>query len=208
MRTNIWLKAAVLFGATAALMAAASAQEAVPGVPPTAPLNTSVPHLSYGASQILQLAQAKLGDETIIAFIKNSGNSYRLSADQIIYLRQQGLSDAVVTAMLNQPRVGLSVPVPSTPAPQPVMSSAYAEPPATSSLAPSVTYVQTAPSTTYYYSDPYYYYPGYAWYPVVSFGWGWGWGSRGGGCRIGYGGYHGGWHGGGFAHGGHGGGHR
>ena len=41
-----------------------------------------------------------------MAYIKNSGNSYGLNADQIIYLRQQGVSDAVITAMLNQPKPG------------------------------------------------------------------------------------------------------
>ena len=180
----------------------------MPDASPAGSVNASVPHLPYGASQILQLAQAKLGDDTVIAYIKNSGNSYRLNANQIIYLRQQGFSDAVLTAMLRQPRVGLSVPVPSTPAPQPVAASVYVAPPstATATVAPSVTYVQAAPSTTYYYPDPcyspYYYYPGYVWYPSVNFGWGWG--GRGGGNHFRYGGYHGG----GFARGGHGGGHR
>ena len=50
--------------------------------------------------------KANVGDETIIAYIKNSGNSYGLNADQIIYLRQQGVSDAVVRTMLNQPQTG------------------------------------------------------------------------------------------------------
>jgi hypothetical protein len=208
MKTNIWLNAAVLVSAVVASVAAASAQEVVPDASPAAFVNASVPHLPYGTSQILQLTQAKLGDDTVIAYIKNSGNSYRLNADQIIYLRQQGFSDAVLTAMLSQPRVGLSVPVPSTPAPQPVAAGAYVAQPSTSTatVVPSATYAQTAPYTTYYYPDPYYspyyYYPGYVWYPSVNFGWGWGW--RGGGNHIGYGGYHGG----GFARGGHGGGRR
>ena len=60
--------------------------------------------LPYEITQILQLQKAKVGDETIIAYIKKSGNSYSLNTTQIIYLRKQGLSDAVITAMLNQPR--------------------------------------------------------------------------------------------------------
>ena len=66
--------------------------------------NASMQQLPYGVSQIVQLEQAKVGDETIIAYIKNSGSSYRLDADQIIYLRQQGISDGVITTMLNQPK--------------------------------------------------------------------------------------------------------
>src|ERR1700690_3693788 len=69
-----------------------------------AAVNAPAPQLSYGASQIVRLEQAKVGEDTIIAYIKNSGSSYPLDANQIIYLRQQGISDGVITAMLNQPR--------------------------------------------------------------------------------------------------------
>jgi len=166
-----------------------------------AAVNAPVTPLAYGVPQIVQLAQAKVGDNTIIAYIKNTGNSYGLNADQIIYLRQQGLSDAVITTMLNQPRPGVAVATPTTPAPQPVASTAYRGPVSTATIAPTVTYVQTVPDTTYYYQPYYqpYYYPAYAWYPPVSFSFGWGgwWG----------GGWHGGgWHGGGYGGGWHGGG--
>ncbi len=163
---------------------------------PAAASASAVP-LSYGLTQVLQLAQAKVGDSTIIAYIKNSGNSYDLSADQIIYLRQQGLSDAVLTTMLTQPRPGLAVAAPTTPAPTPETVSTPA--PATSStvapaavatttVAPTVTYVQTVPATVYNYSQPCYY-PTYAWFPPVSFSFGWGGGWHGGGWHGG-----GGWH--------------
>jgi hypothetical protein len=161
--------------------------------------NSPGPQLAYGVPQVLQLVQARVGDDTIIAYIKNSGNSYGLSADQIIYLRQQGASDAVVTAMLQQPSPAVvataPVAMPTTLAPQPVASESVS----TATVAPSVTYVQSVPAPTYYYAQPYYY-PGYAWCSPVSlsFGWGWGGGWHGGG--------YGGWHGGGYG-GGHGGWH-
>ena len=160
--------------------------------------SATVSQLSDGMAQIVQLAQAKISEGTIIAYIKNSGNSYRLDANQIIYLRQQGISDAVITTMLNQPRPGVAVATPTTPAPQPVASTAYSGQVSTATVAPTVTYVQTVPDTTYYYQPDYY--PAYAWYPPVSFSFGWGgWyggGWRGGGWRGG-GGHGGGWHGGG-----------
>ena len=160
-------------------------------------VNAPVPQLSGGVSQIMQLVQAKVSDDTIIAYVKNSGNSYGLDANQIIYLRQQGISDAVITTMLNQPRPAVAVATPTTPAPQPVASTAYSGPVSTATVAPTVTYVQTVPDTTYYYQPDYqpYYYPAYAWYPPVSFSFGWGGGWRGGGW--GGGGHGGGWHGGG-----------
>ncbi|HEY5044129.1 MAG TPA: hypothetical protein VIK53_19330 [Verrucomicrobiae bacterium] len=165
-----------------------------------------VPQLSYGVPQILQLAQANIGDDTIIAYIKNSGNSYGLNADQIIYLRQQGVSDAVIRTMLNQPKPATAAATPP-PASQPEESSTdnMAET-STTTVAPTVTYIQTVPATTYYYYQPYYY-PDYAWYPPVTFSFGWSgnWGgSHFGALRSG--GFGGGFHGGGFGGGVHGGG--
>lgn len=167
------------------------------GTAPAPAIVTAPPALPYGASQILQLAQAKVSDDTIVAFVKNSGNSYGLNASQIIYLRQQGVSDPVITAMLTQPQAGIappapapadtastaSIPMPTTPPPD--MSGAYDS---TAMVAPDESYVPT-----YYYPQPYYCYPNYyGWYPGVTVFWG-------GGFR---GGFHGGFHGGGGFRGG------
>ena len=198
--------AGVALSAATALAQDSSATYTAQPAAATAP----APQLAYGVSQILQLAQAKVGDDTIVAYIQNSGNSYGLNADQIIYLRQQGISSAVITTMLNQPKPGVAAAAPTTSAPPATSSTATA--------APTVTYVQTVPATTYYYSVPDttyyyyqpYYYPAYGCYPGVSLSFGWGgWyggGFRGGGFRGG--GFHGGgFHGGGFHGGGfHGGG--
>ena len=181
---------------------------------PLAAVSAPTPELFYGVPQILKLVQAKISDDTIIAYIRNSGNGYGLNADQIIYLRQQGVSDAVLSAMLNQPRAGM--PMPATPAP--VAASDYAEQASPTTVAPPVTYVPSIPDTTYY-SEPYvyytspYYYPAYAWYPSVTDCYGWGGGWRGGwhgGWRgsapVWGGGWHGGWHGSAPSGGWHGGG--
>lgn len=145
------------------------------------------PPPGQGVAQILQLAQAKISDDTIIAYIRNSGSSYQLDAKQIIYLRQQGISEKVINFMLNQSKV---VSAPEQPAAQPDSS-----------------YYSSA-----YYAQPYYYpydggYPYYSGlYPgVFSFGF------RGGfhdGFRGGFhnGGFRGGFHGGGSGF--HSGGHR
>jgi hypothetical protein len=172
---------------------------------------TPAPPLAYGVAQILQLSQAKVDDGIIISYIKNSGNSYGLNADQIIYLRQQGISTGVINAMLSQPAPGVvaggsAVPMPSSPAPQ----VSYPQQPAQSSgmVGPSVSGIDptaAAAANSYYYQpyySPYYsypYYPAYGFYPGVSFGWGGRWGPGFGGWRGGWGG---GWHGGGGFHGG------
>lgn len=209
MKTRAFQNAVAALAVTSLVWSASTVPaQNLPGAVAAQPAGgVSAPQLAYGVPQILQLAQAKVGDDTIIAYIKNSGNSYGLTADQIIYLRQQGLSDAVITAMLNQPRPGVMaaaapVATPATPAPQPVASTAYAAADvSTATAAPTVSYIQSVPATTCYY-QPYYYYPSYCWYPPVSLSFGWVWGGgHGGSC------YYGGWHGGGYCGGGwHGGG--
>jgi hypothetical protein len=173
----------------------------------SATAQNSAPQLAYGVPQVLQLVQAKVSDDTIIAYIHNSGNSYGLNADQIIYLRQQGVSDNILTVMLNQPRPA------SSPAPTAPPDNSYqAQAPAVYTPTPAPTYVQSAPppSTVYvvpnsqnYYYNTYaqpYYYP-YSYFPSISLAFGFGGSSYYHGGY--YGGYHGGYYGGGGYHGGY-----
>lgn len=234
MRTTCFkpLAAFVAVASMAFPVATAVAQESsatyTQSEPSAAP--APAPHLAYGVSQILQLQQANVGDDTIISYIKNSRNSYGLNAEQIIYLRQQGLSAAVLNAMLSQPHPGViassGVAMPSSPAPnvsdlqpmpQPVSAPTSIVGPSVSAIDPTAA---AAAATTYYYYQPYsypvysypYYYPAYGYYGYypgvsLSFGWRGGWG---GGGWHGGGGFHGGGWGGGFHGGGGGfhGGHR
>jgi len=174
----------------------AAAPSTTPVVSQPAPLT-----LSPAMVQILRLSQAKVSDSTILAFIQGNGQSYALSADQIIYLKQQGVSDAILNAMLTQPQTVATSPAPApVPTQAPLNDVVYASP-----AADTTTYVAPATSVYYppvYYDSSPYYYPYYGWCgPVVTFGYGGGWGGgyRGGGYHGG-GGFHGG--GGGF-HGGH-----
>ena len=175
------------------------------------------PNLSYGVPQVLQLVQAKVGDDTIVAYIQNSGTIYTLDASQIVYLRQQGVSDLVVTTMLNQ-RKNIAASAAQTAPPQNYSSDANGAQTSTAVAQPTVTYVQSVPQSsvyvipdtqTYnydanYYYQPYYY-PYYAWpyAPVsLSFGFGgrWGGGWHGGGFHSGGGSFHSGGSHGGFHH--------
>ena len=153
MKTRNWQQMLAIM-AIAGLGLSASMVQAQDSSAPT----TAQPQLSYGVSQIVKLAQAKVGDDTMIAYINNAGNSYGLNADQIIYLKQQGVSEAVIMAILNQPKQGVAVATPTTPAPQPVVSSTditgsgstiTTASGSTATVAPTVTYVQTAPAATY-----------------------------------------------------------
>jgi hypothetical protein len=185
---------------TAALVLAARtvpAQDSTTRAGQTAPAQ-----LSYGVSQIIQLSKANVSEGTIVNYIQNSGNSYGLDADQIVYLKQQGVSDAVINTMLNQPRAGQTA---TTIPPQlayPGASSAvtYVQPASPVVPAPSVYVVPDTQTYNYYayayhpYYGGYYYYPCYqssyyygGCYPSASFVFRFG-GGHGGGM------YHGGWH--------------
>jgi hypothetical protein len=50
---------------------------------------------------IISLIGAGLGQETIVAKIRNSPGSYDLSTDKLIALKQKGVSDAIIAAMLD-----------------------------------------------------------------------------------------------------------
>lgn len=178
---------------------------------PTAASQTAA-QLSFGVPDVLKLSQAKVSDDTIIAYIQTSGRSYsELSASEIVYLHGHGVSDSVLDAMLTQ-RKQVSAAAKSRPqAPVTQANATTSAPPYPQAyVAPTVTYVQPAPAAMVYGipNSPtvvdYSYYPSYGYYgyysPPLSLSFGFG-----GGYRGGY--YYGGGHGGGYRGGGsHGGG--
>src|SRR5208282_721578 len=63
-------------------------------------------NLSPALQEVVKLAQAHLGDDVILAYIKNSGASYTLSADDILYLKGQGVSQNVISVLLQKGSAG------------------------------------------------------------------------------------------------------
>jgi hypothetical protein len=225
MKTRNLQSLLLAIAAVAALAFAAGnvvAQDSTTATAQPAAASQPAPQLSYGVPQVLQLEQAKISDGVIVSYIQNSGTIYSLKADEIVYLKQQGVSDNVLNAMLNQRGrlTGSSEPAATTASPTAASTQTYAP----AAPAPAVVYEQqtASPSTvyvipdtqtyqydTYYYSGyPYYSYPYYGGYyygwPAVSLSFGWG-GYYGGGYHGGGGGFH---DGGGGLRGGGGGGLR
>lgn len=206
---------AAIAGALAGLLACSLSVTAQTNVSTQTPAATEAAaspvkpsQLPYGVADVLKLAHAKIGDNTIIAFVQSSRSQYGLGASEILYLKDQGVSEPVIAAMLRNGKNS----APTTAAPAAV-STVTDNPPAPATYAPPAqTYVQNVPAQapastvyvirnlppTYVYSD--YYYPAYngcygAFFPPVSFSFGWGGGFRGHGFP------HGGVHGGGsFGH--------
>lgn len=213
----------------AGLHAEEALQSLVPSTNP-APASTvaakSRRPLAVATQEVLKLSRAKLNEDTIIAFIGNTTTSFDLTADDVVYLKEQGVTDRVLGAMLGQ-RLATTAP---QPAPAPIPATTANPGDARVLTAPGVpqsttvvyqqappTVVQESPTYVYSYPSyaPYYgyypYYGGYYWgRPAVSLSFGFGYyggyrgGYHGGGYHGGGGGYHGG--GGGGHSGGHGGG--
>jgi len=194
------LGAAEVNATVSAPVPVASAQVAVStGLPPA-------------ANEVVKLTRAQVSEDVILSYVQNSSSSSSLTSDDILRLRNEGVSDRVINAMLDRHSKVMDS-LPKTSAPVPVYadnssSSAPAQPAPTveAPLAPtSSTYVIPYPAATsayygyyrpyyypYSYGYPYYGYGGYYGGPVFSFRFGFA--GHGGGWRGGHGG---GWHGGG-----------
>ena len=181
MNSMKWL---AIFAAIAIPLLVAHAQTAAPGS-----------NLSPNAAEVVKLAGSGVGDVIVTAFVQNAQGTFDLSADNVLYLRDVGVSQAVITAMLNhdnalhaqapqgpppmQPTDMQAAPVPNAPAPGPAPAPEVAYPgaaPASAAPAPQpapapVSYVGSPPpDVSYFYDDlaPY-----GAWVSLPAVGWCW-----------------------------------
>ncbi|HXC99235.1 MAG TPA: hypothetical protein VN048_07830 [Verrucomicrobiae bacterium] len=159
-------------------------------------------------SDVVKMNDAGIAPDVIANYVRNTDARSTLSADDIIYLRDHGISTGLITTMIQHGAVAPSapaaqtVPLPATPAPAP----AYAQYPSyTQSPAPDYSAYQQQPDVNYnYYSypnygynTPYYWNYYYPYYPVWYYPYGFGFRNRF--CfRPGFGhvGFVGGFHGG------------
>jgi len=185
---SIWIGGAVFVLATSSGQVRSQTTEPSSATP--GPANHPI-QLTCGTTDVLKLVRAKVNDDTVVAFIETSRTEYELEVAEILHLKEQGVSDKVITAMLKKSAAVAAapapVPLPGTSAVAPAQTQVYAPPP----QAPVTTvYVEQVPQPPYVYPD-YYYYPAYSgwggfYYPPVSFGF------RYGGSYHGGGGSHGG----------------
>ena len=147
-----------------------------------APATAAAP-ISPNASEVVKLAGSGVGEDVVLAFIQNSQSMFNLTADNVLYLRDLGVSQSVITAMLNHDNLLRSQAPQSAPqqfAPAPAAAPApeapapavapVAQPPA-QVAAPAPTYVSSPPpDVNYFYNDlaPY-----GSWVSVGGVGWCW-----------------------------------
>ena len=144
--------------------------------PVSAPANLS---LSPGISEVVKLAQAGVGEEVIFAYVDKFGGSFQLGADQILYLKDLGVSENVLTTMLKHDAVAapaaslvqtqivsnVSQPLPVNPAP-PAEAAPVAAATAPPPTAPEVAqfYDALSPYGSWVYLSTY----GWCWQPTVA----------------------------------------
>jgi hypothetical protein len=146
-----------------------------PGAPEQA--QAAVPaNLSPGAAEVVRLAGSGVGDDVVLAYIQNSQVPFNLTADNVLYLKDIGLSPQVTSAMLNHDSTLRNQPqqyAPAAPAaPSPVAPAVPAPAvPAVPVATPPPTYVTSAPAdVSYFYNDlsPY-----GTWVSLEGYGWCW-----------------------------------
>ncbi len=191
------------------------------------------PYLSSGLQEILKMHEAGVDKSVILAFVQSASVAYHPSANEVIYLRDEGVSTEIISAMLKRggdlrdraaelQREELRTRQIEQPPPAPAPAEPV-QPQSTATAAPQTTRVVYASPPVYNTYPPYRYnyvtYPSYSyarpWYrysyagyrpyywPSISFGY------RSScyprfGLSVGFGGYHGAWR---FSGGGHGGRH-
>lgn len=111
-------------------------EEAVPLQKVSGPQHQVSPELA----EIIELVEAGVGEEAILAFIEKSNKSYPLSADDILYLNDLGVSAEIIAALLRHqgsaptPSAGTPAPASTQPAP-PAQAAAETSPPAPGAVA-------------------------------------------------------------------------
>jgi len=151
--------------------------------------NTSSPdpvQLSPAVNDVVKLYESMVSEDVLISFAENSHYPFKLTADQIVYLQDIGVSDAVMNAMIQrdafltgqpaeQMLVQSDAPVeevpPATSVSQ-VQAPVYAgNPPPATEPAPQTTVTETRVVTREYFHDqlaPY-----GSWVHVDNYGWCW-----------------------------------
>ncbi len=145
--------------------AAAAPTDATPTNLAPAELPKLPADLSPGLADVIKLTQSNVGDQVVVNYIKNSGNTFKPTADEILYLKDLGVSEEVIsTLMVNgtsgAPSVATAAPAPQpAPTPQPLSPepSVAATVPPPDMPAPTTTVVEQTPppevTVNYFYDS-------------------------------------------------------
>jgi len=66
------------------------------------PASARTPYLSAGLPEVVKMHKAGVDASVLLAFVQNSPTAYHPSAKEIIYLRDQGVSSEIISALLRR----------------------------------------------------------------------------------------------------------
>jgi hypothetical protein len=143
---------------------------ATPDNPPALPANI---YPFSPLAQVIKLMQAGVSEDVIKNYVSNSGSTFNLDSDKIIYLKDIGLPDDIVTAMMQRDQVlqqqmatATYQPPPPEPAPatETVVTTEAAPPPPTEGVTVNYFYDTLAPYGAWVNVEGY----GLCWRPTVT----------------------------------------
>lgn len=97
---------------------AQGAEAAQPAITPEPPVPQLPPNLPEAAREVIKLAHGQVDDKVIVQFISNVQEPFHLDAEQIVYLRDLGISSDVLEAFMQREKELGEYP-PSSPPPPP-----------------------------------------------------------------------------------------
>ena len=109
------MKGRIALVSLAALAAIAVSCETPRRQPPPAPRRVLYPNQPMSLADIKMLAKAGISDEVILSQIRNSHTVYRLSAAEILDLKDAGVGEKVIDFMINTPTMYRSTRPPPPP---------------------------------------------------------------------------------------------
>ncbi len=71
-------------------------EKAIAVIPP------QTPQLSPGVAEIAQMAQSGVSEQILLKYIEHSNLTYHLTAEEIVYLKDIGVPDSVISAMIDR----------------------------------------------------------------------------------------------------------
>jgi hypothetical protein len=128
-------------------------------------------NLSAAALEVVKLAGAGTSEEVVLAYVQTMQTPFNLSADDLLYLKNVGVSAPVITAMLNRDAALRAQAPASEAAPVVAEPTKAVAAEALAATASQPVYVSNAPAdVTYFYNDlaPY-----GTWIDLPGFGWCW-----------------------------------
>lgn len=111
---------------------AQGAEAAQPAITPEPPVPQLPPNLPEAAREVIKLAHGQVDDKVIVQFISNVQEPFHLDAEQIVYLRDLGISSDVLEAFMQREKE-----LGGIPAEQPTTAATTAGPPSVVPLPPS-----------------------------------------------------------------------